>query len=953
MIVVPGYGPPRCDLMIVGEGPGKVEAFADPPRPFAGPSGQELRWYLSRRGLRIDEFYLDNVVQLYQPGNPDPTPELIAEWAPVLTATVARVRPKVIIPVGRFAVRWFLGEAAEMDACFGIPHRGGEFDPGNRELAERAQGAVIVPSYHPAFGLRQPDIKSQIDWAFARAADVIRLVRGGRTDLVRFRHDAYAGREQYSDVTGAELAALLRHHHPEHVGYDTEGDPDDPFSLQVSPEPGVAWMLRVDQPDFAEGVAALQALADYGCVFSVHDAGTPRGTGYDTQVSRACGLELRDAALSNTMYRAFALRIEPKGLKPLLWRWCGMHQHDYWGMVEEIGRQKQIRYLVQVAQRGDMDAIQRLSLALARQAATDLGLGIAMAGPVARLIESLQPWPRVPSRVEQQNDGTMLLVKFGKLESRAKSILTDITEDKRNDGGKPVNPMARWKQIEPELRALAESELGKLPIGTMRDVPLDEAVYYGCKDACGTGRLDLELAEEGRRMGVDGVCWTGNQVLPIFEEMQHEGMPASRHAFVDLAAVCRREMAQLQARISAEHWGGRPFNPAPNTKDVAAMVERLGITGLKKTAKAKKPSTSMKSLEYLGNRYPAISLIGEWRRRYKVLSTYCLPLIEIADEQLNAESRPLNGQTEMHLVDIFSVHGNIKPVTVETRRLAMADPSLLNQPVRTELGRKVRGCYMTTHDDDPDDPNTEVFFGIDYAAQEVRITAHVTGDALLCAICRDPKRKIHMETASRVFGKPIAKIDEVGEKIPAKTAFFGMLYGMQGPGLLDLFRSFGLENWPIEECQRLIAEIFKIYPGLRETILRVEHETLRTGMVRDLYGHIRYLPQIWSGKKHEAAEAARQAFSHLVQSTAQGQMQNAMVAARRPIRDLQKAAMLVKWALQVHDEAVLRTLRWLVPVVHGIMERAMTQQYGGPTGVKLRVPVLVDSHVSTRWDLLK
>jgi DNA polymerase-1 len=378
-------------------------------------------------------------------------------------------------------------------------------------------------------------------------------------------------------------------------------------------------------------------------------------------------------------------------------------------------------------------------------------------------------------------------------------------------------------------------------------------------------------------------------------------------------------------------------------------VRRLGITGLKTTKKSRKVSTSMKSLEYLGPKYPAIKLVGEWRRRQKVLHTYCLPLIEMADRQFEIEKERLG--TSSGARDLFIVRGNFKPVSVETRRLAMAEPSLLNQPIRTEIGRKVRGCYMTVAEDDPDNPNVEVLGGWDFSSQEVCVAAHVTNDPLLCSIMRDPTRKIHMETASRVFGKPISEIHEINEKIPAKTAFFGMLYGLQGPGLLDLFRSFGLEHWPLEECERLIAEIFKIYPGLLQTIRAVEKETRRTGMVRDLFGHIRYLPGIWSASRGEANEASRQAFSLVVQGTAQGITQNAMVSLREPLRPFR--ALGLKWTLQVHDEILLRFPRWLYGPVDRIMRDGMENGYGGPGGLRLRVPIRADSHVSTRWDQLK
>jgi uracil-DNA glycosylase family 4 len=934
--------------MAIGEAPGAVEARIG--RPLVGPSGQAFNEHLSRHGLSSAQFYLDNVVRLFQPGNPDPTAELIAEWTPVLQATIAEVRPRVIVTLGRFAARWFLGPDADMDSCHGIPHLGGEFahdDASRRELRERAMGAVIVPSYHPAFGLhsakgdskKAQDAKALIHFDIGRAADVIRLVLGGRRDLVRFRRDEYAGREQYHDMTGAELEQAIRKARPRRISLDTEGDPDeDPRDLwlQVSWEPGTGYALRARQEDFARGVVALQELADGGCVFVTHDAGTPRGTGYDTQVSRVCGLELRDAEHAHTMYDAFLLRLEPKGLKPLLWRWCGMRQDDYLGLIGDIGRAKQIRYLEQVAGRKD--------------------------------------WTRIAPRIERENNGVLKVKKFGKLESRAKLILTDIAKGKRDKDGNLTDPAKRWKKLELELRRLAEVELGRLPTGNLYDIEFDRALFYACRDTDGTGRLDTELAVERHRMGVDGVYETGCQVLPIFEEMQHEGMPASRRAFVDLAATVDREMQQIQAGLSTRYFDGRPFNPAPNTKDVETLVRRLGITGLKTTKKSGRPSTSMKSLEYLAPKYPALREVGEWRRRQKVLHTYCLPLIEIADRQIEIEKRRLGDVNAEGLPilphdndgcvhtgpsgresDLFLVQCKLKPVSVETRRLAAEDPSLLNQPVRTELGRKVRACYVTVPPDvdaaDPDNPNTEVFVACDFNSQEVRVTAHVTQDRLLCSIMRDPKRKIHMETASRIFGKPIAEIHEINEKVPAKTAFFGMLYGLSGLGLLDLFRSFGLEHWALGDCERLIAEIFRIYPGLRDAIRRAQDEARRTGMVRDLYGHIRYLPGIWSGNRGEQAEAGRQAFSHVIQGTAQGMTQCAMAALRRPMQGLRGIG--VRWSLQVHDEVIVRAPRWAMSVVAGIMKEAMEQKYLGPTGVRLSVPVLADGHASTCWASLK
>lgn len=923
---VPGAGPVPCNLMAIGEAPGRDEYKAK--RPFVGLSGQQFNWYLRRRGLDLAQFYLTNVNKEYADHNPDPTPEQVELWTPTLEFEIQQVQPKVILAVGRYAAEWFGVYPGDMDSIHGLPHRGGEFDPSRRD---RAQGAVIIPVYHPAYGLHNQTAKTLIESDMGRAAEVIRLVLGGHPELVQYRHDPYAGQERYEDVTGAELAAAIAFAEPARVGFDTEGTPEEPWSLQISWQAGTAYVLRCSQSDFAIGVEALQRLADSGCVFITHDAGTPRGTGYDTQVARTCGLELHDANHANTMYRAYLLRTEPRGLKALAYRWCGIKMQDYMSLIGDIGRGKQIQYLEKVAAKKD--------------------------------------WERIPPRVERENNGVLKVKKFGKLESRAKKILTDIAKDKRNKDGEPVDPKARWEMLEPELRALAEKdpEFGKLPVGTLDDVDLAEAIHYAGADASATLRLDRVLEEECQRIGVEGVNWTGMQVLPIFEDMQYEGMPASRKAFVDLATEVEKEMSEIQAGLSANWFGGQPFNPAPNTKDVEILVRRLGITGLKTSKKSGRPSTSMKSLEHLGSRYPAIAQVGEWRRRQKVLDTYCLPMIEIADKQFATTSRPLDGQS-----DLFLVHWNLKPVTVETRRLA-AEGTALNQPVRTDLGRKVRSCYMTVLEETGAE-DEEVFGEWDFNSQEVRVTASITGDRLLCAIMCDPSRKIHMETASRIFGKPIEDIHEINEKIPAKTAFFGMLYGLSGMGLLDLFRSFGAvkvsiemvqneygqwqqaevrREWALDDCEKLIAEIFNMYPGLQETIRAVELETIRLGYVRDLYGHIRYLPGIWSQNRAEQAEARRQAFSHLIQSTAQGVTQNAMAALRWPIRDMQKAKLNVRWTLQQHDALLFRFSRWLFPVMDRLVVDAMQNKHGGPSNVRFRVPILADGHMSTRWDSLK
>lgn len=926
-IIVPAAGPVPCSVLLVGEAPGQQEADHDPPTPFVGPSGRELEWYLSRRHLSVKQFRRTNVVQEYMPGNPDPSPEQIAFWTPHLIGEIQRTQPALIVAVGRFAARWFLGDTAELEDCHGMPHRGGEFDPGNVHLTARAHGAVVIPTYHPAFGLYNPDAKSVIDWDYSQVAHYLFLVKSNRTHTITYRTDTYAGTEAYIDMSGSDFADAMATDHPDEIGLDTEGRPHGgEWSIQVSTCPGTAYVLRASQPDLSHGIRRLQEVVDGGCLVCTHDAGTPEGCLYDTQVSRGLGLELTDARQWNTMYAAYLLRLESKSLKSLAWRWLGMAMENYQALVGNVARQRQVDYLRHVLS---------------------------------------HTWPKPETRHVPKNDGTVKPYTPQAVDKFVQGILRDVEADKLNKDGEPASPYNRWaghgpnKGVDPVSRRLVESVCGVMPTETLDDIPLDRAVYYAGRDADATLRLRPVLHDQLRHMGLLGLMSTGMSVLPIFEEMQHVGMPASRSKFQALSEYVQTRMVELQSSLSRVYFGGRPFNPGSSVQ-VATLMRRRGLEGAKRTSTGA-VSTAKKSIEHLRYTDPAIALVFDWREHAKVKSTYVDPLLDIASSQPVHPVHP----------DMFTVYGKIKPVTVTTRRLAMEDPSLLNQPIRTELGRRVRDCYQTYGD--------EVFGAWDFSGQEMRVAAHVSQDRLLCQLFRQG-RDPHGEAATRIFnvtaeqvGKDRFKFDF---RLPAKTANFGILYGLSGSGLLDLFRSQGVTRececggvdnldsddpcdkcgglgkrmWTQTECDNLIRLILRdVYPDMSKCIRRIQDETVKTGEVRDLYGMIRYLPAAWSQDRKESAEASRQAFSHVVQGTAQGMTQNAMAWLRPYVRDMQREGLNVRWCLQIHDEVILRMDRDLYDVVSPIVVEGMTEH----CGIELLVPVEVDGHMAQTWSELK
>jgi uracil-DNA glycosylase len=137
--VVFGVGAPHASLLFVGEGPGREEDLAG--EPFVGRSGKLLDKLLHQEiGIERSQCYIANVVKCRPPGNRDPLPDEITACRPYLEAQLELVAPTVVITLGNFATRLLL------DTTEGIRRVRGRAYP--------FRGGHLVPTYHPAAGLR-------------------------------------------------------------------------------------------------------------------------------------------------------------------------------------------------------------------------------------------------------------------------------------------------------------------------------------------------------------------------------------------------------------------------------------------------------------------------------------------------------------------------------------------------------------------------------------------------------------------------------------------------------------------------------------------------------------------------------------------------------------------------------------------------------------------------------
>jgi uracil-DNA glycosylase family 4 len=144
--IVFGVGNPKARLMFVGEAPGEDEDKKG--EPFVGRAGQLLTKIIEAIGMTRDQVYIANVIKCRPPGNRNPEPDEVASCEPFLFRQIDVIQPKVIVPLGKFAAQCLL---KTMDPITRL--RGRQFE---------YRGAILIPTFHPAYLLRNPSAKREV-----------------------------------------------------------------------------------------------------------------------------------------------------------------------------------------------------------------------------------------------------------------------------------------------------------------------------------------------------------------------------------------------------------------------------------------------------------------------------------------------------------------------------------------------------------------------------------------------------------------------------------------------------------------------------------------------------------------------------------------------------------------------------------------------------------------------
>ncbi len=157
-----GTGNPNARLMFVGEGPGAEEDRQG--EPFVGAAGQRLNRWIERIGLSREEVYIANIVKCRPPGNRAPLPEEASSCLPWLRRQIRAVRPEILCTLGAVALHFLLGSDERITRARG---RWKELD-----------GILLLPTYHPAYILRNAAKEFEVFEDFDRIAEKLGLRSG-------------------------------------------------------------------------------------------------------------------------------------------------------------------------------------------------------------------------------------------------------------------------------------------------------------------------------------------------------------------------------------------------------------------------------------------------------------------------------------------------------------------------------------------------------------------------------------------------------------------------------------------------------------------------------------------------------------------------------------------------------------------------------------------------------
>lgn len=446
---------------------------------------------------------------------------------------------------------------------------------------------------------------------------------------------------------------------------------------------------------------------------------------------------------------------------------------------------------------------------------------------------------------------------------------------------------------------------------------IDDVVHHtGISDAqAARDALLAELSSRGER-AVEVYTNIEQPLMQVVERMNGAGVKVDLDRLTELSKKYHTDLDALAKEI--QDMAGEEFNINSPRQLGDILFTKLGLKGEKGSRQKKTAggalSTKESELEKLIDAHPIVAKVLAYREVQKLLSTYIdvIPTLVAADGRL---------------------HATFLQTGTTTGRMASRDPNLQNIPIKTDMGRTIRGAFVA------EDGFSLV--SLDYSQIELRIAAILSHDEKLISIFKNGD-DIHASVASHVFKVPLEEVTKEMRR-QAKVINFGILYGM---GVSALKQNLGTER---AEAQTFYDEYFRVYKQLAEYIEHIKQSAQQTGYTETLFGRRRYFPNITSKLPFIRAAAERMALNAPIQGTQADVIKLASVRIDEYF-EKQKLRGDARLIMQIHDELMFEIrdekIESVVRDIRSIMESVLTEdQTEG-------VPIIANAAAGKSWDVL-
>jgi DNA polymerase-1 len=421
-----------------------------------------------------------------------------------------------------------------------------------------------------------------------------------------------------------------------------------------------------------------------------------------------------------------------------------------------------------------------------------------------------------------------------------------------------------------------------------------------------TGVLGDELVDRGGRALLDEVELP---LVDILARMERAGIAAD---VAELAELERSFAAQVAASAQeAFAVIGREVNLGSPKQLQEVLFDQLGMPRTKKIKTGYTTDAAALTELFERTEHPFLAHLLAHRDASRLRQT-----VEGLQRSVAPDGR---------------IHTTYLQTIAATGRLSSTDPNLQNIPIRTDAGRQIRRTFVVGD-------GYETLLTADYSQIEMRIMAHLSGDAGLIAAFNSGE-DLHAYVGSRVFGVPTHEVTSA-QRSKIKAMSYGLAYGLS---------SFGLSKQltiPVSEASALMEDYFARFGGVRDYLAGVVDEARQTGWTETILGRRRYLPDLTSDNRQRREMAERMALNAPIQGSAADLIKVAMLGVDR---ELTARGLGSRLLLQVHDELVLEVAPGERDEVEALVRAQMGAAGDGLPGGRLQVPLDVSVGTGRSW----